>query len=156
MNIDPMNQYSDVEIWNALEHAHLKSYVQSLSLGLESECGEGGSKLRLTNNDTLSEVYMWGCKYGSQVWLSMVLHGSSNWLFRSHQNFDYAYFIILVWAKSKWYVWPDLFWRKLKFWFWTRLQLLWTWRQTSWFRERFARNSKSARYSPLHTEWTQC
>ncbi|XP_078337789.1 multidrug resistance-associated protein 1-like isoform X2 [Crassostrea virginica] len=47
MNIDPMNQYSDVEIWNALEHAHLKSYVQSLSLGLESECGEGGSKLSL-------------------------------------------------------------------------------------------------------------
>ncbi|XP_048752627.2 ATP-binding cassette sub-family C member 3-like isoform X3 [Ostrea edulis] len=42
MNVDPMDEYTDEEIWNALEHAHLKSYVQSLSTGLDSECGERG------------------------------------------------------------------------------------------------------------------
>jgi ATP-binding cassette subfamily C (CFTR/MRP) protein 1 len=46
MNIDPMDTYTDEEIWNALEHAHLKSYVQSLSTGLDSECGERGDNLR--------------------------------------------------------------------------------------------------------------
>ncbi|XP_062618978.1 multidrug resistance-associated protein 1-like isoform X2 [Saccostrea cucullata] len=45
MNIDPMDQSKDGEIWNALEHAHLKSFVLTLPAGLESECGEGGSNL---------------------------------------------------------------------------------------------------------------
>lgn len=27
MNLDPFESYSDYEIWRALEHAHLKSYV---------------------------------------------------------------------------------------------------------------------------------
>ncbi|XP_061189750.1 multidrug resistance-associated protein 1-like [Saccostrea echinata] len=45
VNIDPMDQKTDGEIWNALEHAHLKSFVQSLPTGLESECGEGGGNL---------------------------------------------------------------------------------------------------------------
>ncbi|XP_061188834.1 multidrug resistance-associated protein 1-like [Saccostrea echinata] len=45
MNIDPMDQKTDGEIWNALEHAHLKSFVQSLPAGLESECGESGGNL---------------------------------------------------------------------------------------------------------------
>ncbi|XP_056008627.1 ATP-binding cassette sub-family C member 3-like [Ostrea edulis] len=45
MNVDPMDEYTDEEIWNALEHAHLKSYVLSLSTGLDSECGESGENL---------------------------------------------------------------------------------------------------------------
>ena len=46
-NLDPLNLHSDQEIWTALEHAHLKSFVQSLKEGLEYECGEGGESLRL-------------------------------------------------------------------------------------------------------------
>ena len=45
-NLDPLQQHSDQEIWIALEHAHLKSFVQSLKEGLEYECGEGGESLR--------------------------------------------------------------------------------------------------------------
>ncbi|XP_056008623.1 multidrug resistance-associated protein 1-like isoform X2 [Ostrea edulis] len=45
MNVDPMDEYTDEEIWNALEHAHLKSYVLSLSTGLDSDCGERGENL---------------------------------------------------------------------------------------------------------------
>ncbi|RDD37393.1 Canalicular multispecific organic anion transporter 1 [Trichoplax sp. H2] len=34
LNIDPSNQYSDSEIWNALESVHLKSFVYRLDKGL--------------------------------------------------------------------------------------------------------------------------
>lgn len=34
MNIDPFNSYTDDEIWIALEHAHLKAFVKTLSDGL--------------------------------------------------------------------------------------------------------------------------
>ena len=30
MNLDPFNQYSDKNVWDALEHAHLKSFVSNL------------------------------------------------------------------------------------------------------------------------------
>jgi len=45
MNLDPFDQYSDDQIWNALEHAHLKEFVSSLPAGLQYECGEGGQNL---------------------------------------------------------------------------------------------------------------
>ncbi|XP_053804481.1 ATP-binding cassette sub-family C member 2 [Vidua chalybeata] len=43
MNLDPFDQYSDEEVWKALELAHLKTYVQGLPerlLHLVSEAGE--------------------------------------------------------------------------------------------------------------------
>lgn len=46
MNLDPFDQYSDSQIWAALEHAHLKTFVSGLDDGLEHECGEGGQNLR--------------------------------------------------------------------------------------------------------------
>lgn len=46
MNIDPLNQFKDEQIWSAIKHAHLKSFVQSLPSGLEFECGEGGGNIR--------------------------------------------------------------------------------------------------------------
>lgn len=45
MNIDPLNQFKDEQIWSAIKHAHLKSFVQSLPSGLEFECGEGGGNI---------------------------------------------------------------------------------------------------------------
>ncbi|KAN0098013.1 P-loop containing nucleoside triphosphate hydrolase protein [Tylopilus felleus] len=44
-NIDPLAEYQDVDIWVALEHAHLKSYVESLPEGLDAQVQEGGSSL---------------------------------------------------------------------------------------------------------------
>ena len=46
MNLDPLDEYADDSLWNVLEHAHLKSFVESLPAGLEYECGEGGQNLR--------------------------------------------------------------------------------------------------------------
>lgn len=45
MNLDPFNTYSDDEVWEALEHAHLKSFVKTLSTGLLHEVSEGGENL---------------------------------------------------------------------------------------------------------------
>ncbi|XP_046653460.1 multidrug resistance-associated protein 1-like isoform X4 [Daphnia pulicaria] len=45
MNLDPFNSYSDDDIWTALEHAHLKTFVKSLPAGLEHEASEGGENL---------------------------------------------------------------------------------------------------------------
>ncbi|XP_063866563.1 multidrug resistance-associated protein 1-like isoform X5 [Scylla paramamosain] len=45
MNLDPFNLYSDAEVWSALEHAHLKEFVSSLSTGLQHEVSEGGDNL---------------------------------------------------------------------------------------------------------------
>ena len=46
MNLDPLYEYSDNELWRVLDHAHLKTFVESLPTGLEYECGEGGQNLR--------------------------------------------------------------------------------------------------------------
>ncbi|KAL3887247.1 hypothetical protein ACJMK2_027191, partial [Sinanodonta woodiana] len=45
MNLDPFDSYTDVQIWTALEHAHLKNFVSDLPEGLNHECGEGGQNL---------------------------------------------------------------------------------------------------------------
>ncbi|KAG8222673.1 hypothetical protein J437_LFUL002555 [Ladona fulva] len=45
MNLDPFETHSDMEIWTALEHAHLSSFVKSLSAGLQHEVTEGGENL---------------------------------------------------------------------------------------------------------------
>ena len=46
MNLDPFGEYSDAELWKALEHAHLKSFVETLEGGLDYKCSEGGENLR--------------------------------------------------------------------------------------------------------------
>ncbi|KAI0238037.1 Multidrug resistance-associated protein 1 [Lamellibrachia satsuma] len=45
MNLDPFDRHLDPELWEALEHAHLKPFVDSLPAQLEHECGEGGQNL---------------------------------------------------------------------------------------------------------------
>ncbi|XP_076064714.1 multidrug-Resistance like Protein 1 isoform X2 [Oratosquilla oratoria] len=45
MNLDPFSVYSDEAVWSALEHAHLKSFVQDLPLKLQHEITEGGDNL---------------------------------------------------------------------------------------------------------------
>ena len=45
MNIDPLNEHSDMQIWRALEHSHLKTFAQETPGGLDYECGEEGNNL---------------------------------------------------------------------------------------------------------------
>ena len=45
MNLDPFNQYSDIDIWRALESSHLKNFVTSLQKGLLHEISVGGENL---------------------------------------------------------------------------------------------------------------
>ncbi|KAF8909428.1 multidrug resistance-associated ABC transporter [Gymnopilus junonius] len=44
-NIDPAGQYSDANIWIALEQAHLKDYIEGLTEKLDAPVREGGSSL---------------------------------------------------------------------------------------------------------------
>lgn len=46
INLDPLGNHSDDAIWRALEHAHLKTYIETLPEKLEYEVGEGGQNFR--------------------------------------------------------------------------------------------------------------
>lgn len=46
MNLDPFDEYSNEDIWTALNHAHLKAFVIGLKDGLDHHCSEGGDNLR--------------------------------------------------------------------------------------------------------------
>ena len=46
LNLDPFNIHTDQEMWNSLEHSHLKKYVNSLPDKLEHMVSEGGENLR--------------------------------------------------------------------------------------------------------------
>uniref|UniRef100_A0A7N5KP40 Canalicular multispecific organic anion transporter 1 n=1 Tax=Ailuropoda melanoleuca TaxID=9646 RepID=A0A7N5KP40_AILME len=45
MNLDPLDKYSDSELWQVLELCHLKEFVQSLPKKLLHEISEGGGNL---------------------------------------------------------------------------------------------------------------
>uniref|UniRef100_A0A182WGR0 ABC-type glutathione-S-conjugate transporter n=1 Tax=Anopheles minimus TaxID=112268 RepID=A0A182WGR0_9DIPT len=45
INLDPFDAHSDEDIWKALEHAHLKSFVKGLTAGINHEVTEGGENL---------------------------------------------------------------------------------------------------------------
>ncbi|CAF0941211.1 unnamed protein product [Brachionus calyciflorus] len=45
INLDPFEEYSDAQVWSALENAHLKEFVKGLDKQLEFECSEGGENL---------------------------------------------------------------------------------------------------------------
>lgn len=45
-NLDPLDKYSEGNLWRSLELAHLKDFVRSVPKGLEYQCGEGGEALR--------------------------------------------------------------------------------------------------------------
>jgi len=46
MNLDPINGFTDEQLWKALKQAHLYDFVSGLVDGLKHECTEGGENLR--------------------------------------------------------------------------------------------------------------
>ncbi|XP_060696408.1 multidrug resistance-associated protein 1 isoform X2 [Hemiscyllium ocellatum] len=53
MNLDPFDQYSDADLWTALELAHLKTFVSGLPDTLSHECSEGGENLSVGQRQLL-------------------------------------------------------------------------------------------------------
>ncbi|XP_059158170.1 multidrug resistance-associated protein 1-like isoform X2 [Physella acuta] len=47
MNLDPAELFTENQLWEALEHAHLKDFVLTLPAKLDYECGEGGQNLSM-------------------------------------------------------------------------------------------------------------
>ncbi|KAL8598047.1 Canalicular multispecific organic anion transporter 2 [Nucella lapillus] len=45
MNLDPLDEYEDEQLWKALERAHLKSFASTLPGRLAFQCGEEGGDL---------------------------------------------------------------------------------------------------------------
>ncbi|ELT91662.1 hypothetical protein CAPTEDRAFT_90759 [Capitella teleta] len=46
-NLDPFQNHEELDMWAALEHAHLKSFVKETSNGLEYDVGDGGESLSI-------------------------------------------------------------------------------------------------------------
>ncbi|CAL1528365.1 unnamed protein product [Lymnaea stagnalis] len=46
-NLDPFGKSSDKDIWKALDHCHLKNFVEKLTEGLDFQVGEGGNNLSI-------------------------------------------------------------------------------------------------------------
>jgi ABC-type multidrug transport system fused ATPase/permease subunit len=44
-NLDPSESFTNTEVWRALEHAHLKAFVETLPDNIYHECGEDGKNL---------------------------------------------------------------------------------------------------------------
>ena len=46
MNLDPFNEYTDSQLWTALDRVHLRHSVTALPGQLDFQCGEEGGNLR--------------------------------------------------------------------------------------------------------------
>ena len=46
LNLDPLNRFSDEEVWLALENSHLKKFVSALPEGLSHAVADGGENYR--------------------------------------------------------------------------------------------------------------
>ncbi|PRD28879.1 UNVERIFIED_CONTAM: Abcc2 [Trichonephila clavipes] len=53
LNLDPFGEHSDEDLWRAIEHAHLKTFVYSLQAGLDYEVTEGGENLSVGQRQQL-------------------------------------------------------------------------------------------------------
>ncbi|KAI3362535.1 hypothetical protein L3Q82_012837, partial [Scortum barcoo] len=53
MNLDPFDNYSDEDLWKALELAHLRSFVSELPQKLNHQCCEGGENFSLGQRQLL-------------------------------------------------------------------------------------------------------
>ncbi|CAG5119030.1 unnamed protein product [Candidula unifasciata] len=52
-NLDPFSEHPDSAIWQAVDHAHLRRFVENLPDKLDHECGEGGENLSVGQRQLL-------------------------------------------------------------------------------------------------------
>ncbi|KAI3439159.1 uncharacterized protein J3R85_005115 [Psidium guajava] len=52
-NLDPFNEHSDADLWEALERAHLKDVIRRNSYGLDAEVSEGGENFSVGQRQLL-------------------------------------------------------------------------------------------------------
>jgi ABC-type multidrug transport system fused ATPase/permease subunit len=52
-NLDPFNEYTEEELWDALEKSHMKDYVSSFPKKLETEIVEGGQNISIGQKQLL-------------------------------------------------------------------------------------------------------
>ena len=57
-NLDPLQKYSDQQLWDALELAHLKAFATELNEKLEFQLGEGGSNIRCETYHIIPRNYV--------------------------------------------------------------------------------------------------
>lgn len=65
MNLDPLENYADSELWQVLECAHLMPFVRENPKKMDYECGEGGHNLR-----SVIELLNW--HYEDKTWKSLL------------------------------------------------------------------------------------
>ncbi|KAG6499215.1 hypothetical protein ZIOFF_038972 [Zingiber officinale] len=53
-NLDPFNEHNDVDLWEALERAHLKDVIRRNSLGLDAEVSEAEENFSVGQRQLLS------------------------------------------------------------------------------------------------------
>ncbi|GBM27210.1 Multidrug resistance-associated protein 1 [Araneus ventricosus] len=53
VNLDPLGEHSDEDLWRTIEQSHLKSFVLSLEGGLDYEVSEGGENLSVGQRQQL-------------------------------------------------------------------------------------------------------
>ncbi|XP_055925768.1 multidrug resistance-associated protein 1-like [Argiope bruennichi] len=53
MNLDPLEEHSDEDLWRAIEQSHLKSFILSLEAGLDFNLSEGGENLSVGQRQQL-------------------------------------------------------------------------------------------------------
>jgi ABC-type multidrug transport system fused ATPase/permease subunit len=49
-NLDPFEEFTDQQLWNVLEKAHLSEFARSLTQGLDYQIADGGNNLRFEIN----------------------------------------------------------------------------------------------------------
>ena len=57
MNLDPFDEYTDSQLWTALERAHLRHSVTARPGHLDFQCGEEGGSLRCV---VVVDISVWG------------------------------------------------------------------------------------------------
>lgn len=53
-NLDPFGEHGDIDLWEALERAHLKEVIRRNALGLDAEVSEGGENFSVGQRQLLS------------------------------------------------------------------------------------------------------